>query len=48
MEIWKFNKIMKKDDRFESPNGYKVVSKIRTNQDKERLKYLLNYNLSSN
>lgn len=47
LEMHKFIKYMKRDKVFESDTGYKIVTKIRTHKDKERLEYLLNYKLSS-
>ncbi len=47
MDMHKFTKIMTKDEVFENKEGYKVVSKIRTQRDKERLDYLLNNKLSA-
>lgn len=38
---------MQKDKVFESRNGYRVVTAIRTFKDQERLDYLLNNKLSS-
>jgi hypothetical protein len=43
----KFLKCMKRDEVFERPDGYKIVTQIRTNKDKERLEYLLNFKLSA-
>ena len=47
MEMHKFTNIMQKDQVFESPTGYKVVSAIRSFKDKERLDYLLTNKLSA-
>ncbi len=47
MDMHKFTKIMTKDEVFENKEGYKVVSTIRTQSDKERLDYLLNNKLSA-
>ncbi|CDW80784.1 UNKNOWN [Stylonychia lemnae] len=44
----RFTKVMRKDKVFESQNGYKIVSKIQTHKDKERVEYLLNFDLSRN
>ena len=46
IDMHKFTKIMEKDKVFESPDGFKVVTAIRTFKDKERLDYLLNNKLS--
>lgn len=45
-DMHKFTKIMAKDQVFENKEGFKVVTKIRTYKDKERLEYLLNNKLS--
>jgi len=37
---------MQKDKVFESENGYRIATKIRTYKDKDRVKYLLNNKLS--
>jgi len=47
LDMHKFIKYMKRDKVFESETGFKIVSKIKTHKDKERLDYLLNYNLSA-
>jgi hypothetical protein len=47
LDMHKFVKYMRKDKVFESTNGYKVVSNIRTHKDLERLEYLLNNELSA-
>ena len=47
LDMHRFVRVMKKDEIFENPRGYKIVSSIRTNKDKERLEYLLNYDLSA-
>ena len=47
LEMHKFVRFMRKDKIFESNNGYKIVSHIRTNKDQERLEYLMNYDLSA-
>eukprot|EP00347_Sterkiella_histriomuscorum_P014413 403360960 len=47
LDMHKFIKVMKKDKVFESDTGFKIVTKIKTHKDKERLEYLLNYKLSS-
>lgn len=46
LDMHKFTKIMTKEV-FEKQNGYKVVTAIRKNKDKERLEYLLNNKLSA-
>lgn len=46
LDMHKFTRIMNKEV-FERQNGYKVVTAIRKNKDKERLEYLLNNNLSA-
>lgn len=47
MEMHRFIKFMRKDKVFESNNGFKIVSQIRTHKDQERLEYLLNNKLSA-
>jgi hypothetical protein len=47
MDMHKFTRIMTKDKAFEHESGYKIVTAIRTFKDKERLKFLLNNNLST-
>ncbi len=47
VDMYKFSKIMEKDKVFERDTGYEIVSKVRSHKDKERLEYLLNYNLSA-
>ena len=47
MGMHQFIKVMKKDQVFESARGYKIVSQIRKNKDKERLEYLLTNKLSA-
>ena len=47
MDMHKFTRIMTKDKAFEHESGYKIVTAIRTFKDKERLKFLLNNNLTN-
>ena len=47
LSMHKFIKVMKKDQVFETQKGYKIVSQIRKNKDKERLDFLLSNKLSS-
>ena len=48
LDMHKFERFMKKDEIFENPNGYKIVSKVRSFKEKERIEYLLSTNLSKN
>ena len=47
LDMHKFVKVMRKDKIFESNNGYKIVSHIRSRKDQERLEYLMHYDLSA-
>jgi len=47
MDMHRFMKIMKKDEIFENPRAYKIVSKVDSYPDRERVAYLMEHKLST-